>query len=254
MVAKSYLTDLFKEGKRLDGRNILDYRDVKVEYGVTKTAEGSARVTIGDTDVIAGVKLEIGTPYPDTPDQGSIMVGAELIPMSHPDFESGPPSIKAIELARVVDRGIRESKTIDFKSLCIEKGEKAWIVIIDLVTINVDGNLFDACALAALAALKDTKFPEIVDDVIDYKKKTDKGIKLEKQPIGVTVYKIGEHLIVDPVDDEEEQMDARLTVASLEDGTLCAMQKGGDVSLSTEDVSKIVDIAIEKAGFLRKFL
>ncbi len=254
MVAKSYLTELFKEGKRLDGRNILDYRDVKVEYGVTKTAEGSARVTIGDTDVIAGVKLEISTPYPDSPDKGSIMVGAELIPMSHPDFESGPPSIKAVELARVVDRGIRESKTMDFKSLCIEKGEKAWIVIIDLVTINVDGNLFDACALAALAALKDTKFPEIVDDVIDYKKKTNKGIKLEKMPIGVTVYKIGEHLIVDPVGDEEEQLDARLTVASLEDGTLCAMQKGGDASLSTEDVGKMIDIAVEKAGFLRKFL
>ena len=252
---KTYFIKLLKEGKRLDGRNIDDYRkQLKVEYGISKTAEGSAKVTLGNTEVLVGVKVEIGEPYPDIPDQGTIMVGAELVPMSNPGFEPGPPSIKAIELARLVDRGIRESKAIDFKKLCIEKGEKAWILMIDIVSLNDDGNLLDASALAALAALKDMKFHEVVDGVVDYKKKSKKGLEFEKEPITVTVYKVGSYFIVDPTLEEEEAIDARLTVASLKDGSLCALQKGGDAPLTEDDISKMIDIAVEKSKLLRAAL
>jgi len=124
----TYLQKLLNEGKRLDGRKILDYRKpLKVEYGISKTAEGSAKVTLGETEVLAGVKLEIGTPYPDAPDKGTIMVGAEQLPLSNKDFESGPPSESAIEWARITDRAIRESGTIDFKKMCITPGEKVWV-------------------------------------------------------------------------------------------------------------------------------
>src|SRR3989339_1242758 len=156
---RGHLIRLFESNTRLDGRKFTDYRPVKVEVNVTNTAEGSARVIIGKTDVIAGVKMEIMEPYPDTPNEGSIMVGAELLPLSSPEFELGPPGIQAIELARVVDRGIRESKAIDFKKLCITPGKKIWMVIIDICPINDAGNLFDAASLAALAALKDTRYP-----------------------------------------------------------------------------------------------
>jgi len=59
MSTKTYLLKLLKEGKRLDGREILKYREpLKIEYGISKTAEGSARVTLGDTVVLAGVNLK----------------------------------------------------------------------------------------------------------------------------------------------------------------------------------------------------
>lgn len=252
--SKSYLISLLNEGKRLDGRDILEYRPVKVEYGISKNAEGSAKVTIGDTELLAGVKLDFGEPYPDSPNQGTIMVGAELVPLSNPDFEPGPPSIQAVELARVVDRGIRESKAIDFKKLCIKKGEKAWIVMIDIVILNDDGNLMDASALAVLAALKDTKFPAVADGLVDYKSKTNKSLELKKEPIAVTVFKVGQHFIVDPTTEEEKDIDARLTVTTTAKGILCALQKGGDYSLSTEEISKMIDIATEKAKLLRAAL
>src|SRR3989339_2224492 len=157
---KNHIIKLFTSDTRLDGRKFTEYRKpFKVETGFTNTAEGSARVILGKTEVLAGVKMEIMEPYPDTQDEGSIMVGAELLPLSSPEFELGPPGIQAIELARVVDRGIRESKALDFKKLCIEKGEKIWMVIIDICPINDAGNLFDAASLAALAALKDTRYP-----------------------------------------------------------------------------------------------
>ena len=251
---REHLIRLFESNIRLDGRKFTDYRTVKVEVNVTNTAEGSARVIIGKTDVIAGVKMEVMEPYPDTPDEGSIMVGAELLPLSSPEFELGPPGQKAIELARVVDRGIRESKSLDFKKLCIDEGEKAWTIVIDICTINDAGNLLDASSLAAIAALRNTVFPEYKDDKIDYKKKTNKKLELKDIPLSVTVIKIGDKFLVDPDSDEEKAIDARLTVASLSDGTLCALQKGGDYPLTSEDIAKMIDIGIEKGKELRKLV
>ena len=75
-----------------------------------------------------------------------------------------------------------------------------------------------------------------------------------RKTISVTVIKIGDKFIVDPDSDEEKAIDARLTVASLSDGTLCAMQKGGDVPLSAEDIAKMVDIGLEKGKELRKLV
>ena len=251
---RQHIIKLFEADTRLDGRKLTDYRPVKLEVGITSTAEGSSRVKIGQTDVMVGIKVEVMQPYPDTPGEGSIMVGAELLPLSNPDFEPGPPSIQAVELARIVDRGIRESKCLDFKKLCIKEGEKIWMIIIDICTINDAGNLPDASALAAIAALKNMKFPEYKDDKIDYKKKTNKGLDLKDTPLSVTVIKIGDKFIVDPDYDEGKVVDARLTVASLSDGTLCALQKGGDYPLSADDVSKMVDIGIEKGEELRKLV
>ena len=252
-----HVVKLLNAGKRMDGRGLLDYRKpIDIEQDIIKTAEGSARVKIGKTEVIVGVKLEVGTPYPDTPDEGTIIVGAELLPLSNPEFELGPPGIQAVELARVVDRGIRESKAIDFKKLCIEEGNKVWLVVIDICTINDDGNLLDASSLAALAALKTVKFPKYDEkaEKVNYKEKTSKKLEVEKEPIAITVTKIGGKLIVDPTTEEEKVLDARLTVITEKDGTLCALQKGGDAPLTSDEVMQIVDIAAEKGKELRGVL
>ncbi|MEK6983578.1 MAG: exosome complex protein Rrp42 [Nanoarchaeota archaeon] len=252
---RSHIIKLLSADTRLDGRKSTEYRKpIEVKYGIVKTAEGSARVRIGETDVIVGIKMEVGEPYPDTPDEGTIIVGAELLPLSNPEFELGPPGIQAIELARVVDRGIRESKAISFKKLCVEPGKKVWMLLIDICTLNDAGNLFDASSLAALAALRDAKYPEFDGEKIDYKEKTNKKLPLEKLPIAVTVAKIGSEFIVDPDIDEERAIDSRLTVSSIDDGTLCALQKGGDYPLTLEDITQMVEIGIQKAKELRKFL
>lgn len=241
-------------GIRRDGRKLDEWREVTIERGVAANAEGSCKVKIGNTEVIAGVKMIVDKPYPDRPDEGTMMVGVELLPLSSPEFETGPPSIWAIEIARVVDRGIRESGSIDNKALCITAGEKVWIISIDICPLNDDGNLLDASALAALNAIKDTKFPGFDGTAIDYKTSTDQSIKLKKEPITVTIWKIGKHLIVDPSPDEQKVSDARLTVASTEDGNLCAMQKGGDSPLKVEEIGSMIDMSVKFAGELRKKL
>lgn len=251
---KEHLLKALDKNVRYDGRKLTEYRQITVNYGFSDSAEGSASVKIGDTEVLVGVKLALETPYPDTPDRGNLMVNAELRPLSSSKFEPGPPGDQAVELARVVDRGIREAKAIDVKKLCIKSGEKVWSVMIDVCSLNDAGNLFDAAALGAIAALKNTRFPKEVDGVVDYSEKTDKHLPIVTEPIAITVIKIGNHLLVDPLPDEEALIEARLTIAITQHGEICALQKGGSLPLSTDDINAMVVLALDKAAELRKKL
>ncbi|MBN2422799.1 exosome complex protein Rrp42 [Candidatus Woesearchaeota archaeon] len=249
---KDHIKEYLKNDIRYDKRKFDEFRETSIETGVVKNAEGSARVRIGETEVIVGVKFELGEPYPDLQDEGTMSVNVELLAMSSPEFEPGPPGIQAIEMARVVDRGIRESKVIDTKKLCIRKGELVWMINIDICTINDAGNLLDASGIGALAALLDAKFPVEKNGKIDYKKKTSKKLGITKQPLPITVIKINDKFIVDPIHEEELVLESRLTVTTTEDGKICALQKGGDLPLSLDDISKMIDIALAKSKEIRK--
>ena len=67
---KDYIRKLLKQGKRIDGRGLFEYREVTVTAGFVPKAEGSADVHIGDSRVMCGVKYDIGRPYSDNPDKG----------------------------------------------------------------------------------------------------------------------------------------------------------------------------------------
>src|SRR4030066_547606 len=174
-------------GKRLDGRGLTDYREFTIEEGLIERAEGSARIRLGKTEVLVGVKIETGAPFPDTPNEGVLTVSAELVPLASPSFEPGPPDENSIELARVVDRGIRESKAIAVEELCIEPGKKVFIIFVDVYVLNHDGNLIDASCLAALAALLNTKMfnYEIKDGEVKIKPGY-KPLPIKNHPIAVT--------------------------------------------------------------------
>ena len=66
--------------------------------------------------------------------------------------------------------------------------------------------------------------------------------------------KVGKNIFVDPVIDEEASIDARLAIATLEDGTICALQKGGEQPLSKQDIEEMLKIASEKGKDLRGIL
>lgn len=254
-IKQKQIAELMAKEKRLDGRGLSDYREIKVEQGIIERAEGSARVLLGKTEVMAGVKIGIGRPFSDTPDAGVLTVNAELVPLASPTFEPGPPKENAIELARVVDRGIRESEAIDFKKLCIKPGEKVFVVFVDVYVLNHGGNLIDASALAALAALLNTKMLnyEIEEDEVKIKPGYT-PLLVRKHPIAVTIAKINDKLIVDPSLEEEQMMDTRLTMTTDEDGNICAIQKGGSGTFTQKQVLEAAKIAREKAAEIRKKL
>jgi exosome complex component RRP42 len=238
---KKYLS----EGKRFDGRSLEEFREIKIETGISKHAEGSARVKIGKTEVIVGVKMDVATPFPDTPNSGNLITNAELSPMSSSKFEGGPPKTPAIELGRIIDRGIRESKFIDFEKLCIKEGEKVWNLYVDVYSVNDDGNLLDASGIGALAALKATMIPKYDEEKgkILYGEH-DRKLPLSKDfiPLSLTIYKIGNNFIIDPTREEEDTSDMRLTTSGSK-GIIFAMQKGKSGTVPAEEMGRLFEMA-----------
>ncbi|MCK4367258.1 MAG: exosome complex protein Rrp42 [Thermoplasmata archaeon] len=242
---RDHIYKMAASGKRVDGRAPEEYREIKVRKGYAKNAEGSARINLGKTEVLVGVKMILGEPYPDRPKEGSIVTTMELIPMASPTFEAGPPRENAIELARVVDRGIRESKTVDLGKLCIIEGEKVWIIFIDIHALDYGGNLFDASSFGALAALTNAVVPASKINGEDY------PLEVEHHPISITATKIQDVIVFDASLDEDRVADARLTVATDENGHIRAMQKGLKGSFTLDEVDYVVKTAKKLADEIR---
>jgi exosome complex component RRP42 len=242
-------------GKRLDGRGLVDYREMTIEEGLIERAEGSARIRLGKTDVLVGVKIATGEPFPDTPNDGVLTVNAELVPLASAAFEPGPPDENSIELARIVDRGIRESKAIDSSKLVIEAGKKVFVVFVDVYVLNHDGNLIDASALAAVSALVNAKMPNYQIEEGEVKIKPGYSpLPLKSHPITVTLAQINGKLVVDPWIEEEQVMDARISFAVNDEGNICAIQKGGSGFFTPQQILEASKLAQEKAAELRKKL
>jgi exosome complex component RRP42 len=286
IIKRDYIIKLAEQGKRIDGRDFVNYRKIEIETNVVNKAEGSARVKIGNTQVLCGIKMGIGEPFPDTPTTGVMSTAAEFVPMASPDFESGPPREDAIELARVVDRGVRESQVIQLEKLCITPGEKVWLVFIDIHILDYDGNLFDAASLAALAALLTTKVPvsrflkdlnerdrdswqerllelytipgidEVAfgTDVANKNPIEDFPLPMIEPPVSCTAVKINDFILFDPCFDEEIIADVRLTVATDHNGDIRAMQKGLSGSFSREEIQKVIKGALDNGQEIRKIL
>ena len=252
---KNQIAQLISSGKRLDGRGPTDYRPIQIETGIIEKAEGSARVRLGKTEVLVGVKIGIGEPFSDRPDDGVLTVNSEFVPLASPEFEAGRPGEESVELARVVDRGIRESKAIDLEKLCIVPGKKVFVVFVDVYVLNHDGNLIDASALSALAALTSAKTfkYDVKEGEVEVKPGFEE-LPLANYPVAITVANISGRLVVDPWLDEEEVMDARLTMSFGKDGKICAIQKGGTGTLSPQQIVEAANMARDKAEELRKLV
>lgn len=252
-MSENYIRKLIESGLRSDNRKFDSFRKIKIETDYAANAEGSAKVTLGDTQVLVGVKLAVGEPFPDTPEEGVLIVGSELVPIASPTFEPGPPNENAIELARVVDRGIRESKSIELEKLCIEPAKLVWIINIDIHVLDHDGNLTDAAALGAIAALLKTKMPKYEEGKMIYDEKVSKLPVIDK-PVAVTIGKISGKLLVDSDLEEESALDARLTIVTNSAHSLCAMQKSGNGFFTPQEVEQAIDLAITKGEEVRGLL
>ncbi|PJE81246.1 RNA-binding protein [Candidatus Pacearchaeota archaeon CG10_big_fil_rev_8_21_14_0_10_32_42] len=240
------IKEYLKAGKRFDDRELLDFRKISIERDVSNKAEGSVRVKLGQTEVIVGVKLGVSAPYPDSLNKGNLMVTAEMLPLSSPRFEPGPPRFEAIELGRVTDRGLRESGFIDLEKLCIKEGEKVWTIFVDIYSINDDGNLMDAATIGSIVALKIAKMPKYDEEngKILYEEKGENLPLTNNIPVAVSVHKIGDSFVVDPTREEEDLSECRVTIAN-HNGTISSLQKSQSKELEIEEMKKIFEISEE---------
>ena len=253
---KTQILELLEQGKRIDGRALDETREISIETNAIPKANGSAKVRLGETEVICGIKIQPDRPFPDMGDKGIFICTAELLPLSHPTVETGPPQPHVIELARVVDRGIRESHMVDVSQLVIEKDKSVVGVFADNVVVDYDGNLFDACSYATTAALLTAKTPKwnMVDDKPTLVEGDDSPLPTTTIPVSVTMGKIGNYIIVDPNGDEWDSMDARITITSDSDGNICALQKGGSDGFTQDEIIQCGEISVRVGSKIREKL
>jgi len=241
------ISQFLSNGKRIDNRKLDEYRDLRLDLDIAKTAEGSVRVMLGKTEVLVGIKLTLDKPYADSPNKGNIMVSGDLLPIASPRYESGPPKFEAIELPRLVDRAIRESHIIQLDKLVVKEGEKVWTVIIDVYPMNDDGNLIDASIIGAVVALRNTFMPGI-DEAgnADYKNRTKNKLPIiELIPIGVSAYKLGDSIYFDPTREEEEAAEVRINFGLSKSGktySIHSCQKTGERPFTQEELENIAKV------------
>jgi exosome complex component RRP42 len=252
---KKQMMESISTGKRLDERSLDETRPIEIELDVIKKASGSAWVKLGKTEVVAGVKVETGEPFEGLENSGALIITAEVLPIASPHIEPGPPDEETIELARVVDRGVRQSEMLELSKLVLVPGKIVYTIFVDCSIINVDGNLLDATSYAVVAALASCKLPvfEIKDDkVVDTGRTQEPPITTI--PVSVTTVKIGDYLLLDPNIEEEACMDARLTITTNSKGSIVAMQKGLKGYFTVDEVKSIADKAINKGEEIRAIL
>ncbi|MDW0127677.1 MAG: exosome complex protein Rrp42 [Nitrososphaeraceae archaeon] len=249
---KKQMRESISAGKRLDERGLDEIRPIEIELDVIKKASGSAWVKLGNTEVVTGVKVETGEPFEGLENSGALIITAEVLPIASPHVEPGPPDEETIELARVVDRGVRESEMLDLSKLVLVPGRIVYTIFVDCSIINVDGNLFDAASYAVVSALASCKLPvfEIKDDKVVETGRTQEP-PITTMPVSITTVKIGDYLLSDPNTEEEACMDARLTITTNSKGSIVAMQKGLKGNFSVDEVKSIADKARIKGEEIR---
>ncbi len=254
---KETIESLLERGARLDGRRLDQLRPIEITPGYVGKAEGSALVKLGNTMVLAGVKMDITQPFPDTPDEAVLVVHAEFVPLASPVFEPGPPDENAIELARVVDRSLREIKAVALDKLVLEPGKAVWRIYVDIYVLNHDGNLLDASMLASMAALMTTRVPAVTREGDAFRVVRGRYTSLlpvNHRVVTATIAKIGNRLVVDPSFDEELVADARLGIAVADDGRIAGMQMMGMGYMTEREIDQAVELAYRASRVMLRAL
>jgi hypothetical protein len=77
--------------------------------------------------VLAQVSCEVQQPKLNRPNEGLLFLNIELSPMGSPHFEAGQQSELAVQLNRLLEKCIKDSRCVDLESLCIVAEEKVCI-------------------------------------------------------------------------------------------------------------------------------
>ncbi|KZC12220.1 Exosome complex component RRP45 [Dufourea novaeangliae] len=178
---RNFINKAVEEGTRLDGRNLLEARPVKIYFG---SSWGSCMVLLGQTRAVVQVTCDIQQPNTSRPNEGMLHINVELNPLAAQHFDGGRQSESSILISRQLEKCFKDSKCIDLESLCIVADKKVWNLRVDINIINHDGNLIDCASIATLAALSHFHRPDVTS--------TGENIIIhsfaEKDPLPLTLY------------------------------------------------------------------
>ncbi|MBA0615501.1 hypothetical protein Godav_015629 [Gossypium davidsonii] len=287
---KNFIKTALLSEIRIDGRKPFEYRKISIKFGrqvlasfinvsiteptfthlyiymliimVIYREDGSSEVQLGQTRVMGMVTAQLVQPYRDRPKEGILSIFTEFSPMADPSFEPGRPGELAVELGRIVDRGLRESRAVDTESLCILAGKFVWAIRIDLHILDNGGNLVDAANIAALAALLTFRRPECSlggedgQEVIVHPPEIREPLPLTVHHLPIAIsfgfFSNESILVIDPTHNEEAVMGGRMTTTVNANGDICAIQKSGGEGVPRRVIMQCLQLATSKAASITK--
>ncbi|KAJ3165846.1 Exosome complex component RRP42 [Geranomyces variabilis] len=204
---RDYITKGVDRSVRADGRARLDFRDLNLETGMITQASGSCRVTLeGGTDVLVGVKVEVGSIEPDAEaaadaddiedesgartaggggggaeddttgssggaharDRGRISCTVACSPSATRVFDPRDVESMCNEYSQLLNRVLNSAHAgIDLAALCIVPGSTCWVLNVDALVLDYGGGLLDAIFAATRGALHNTRMPKATVEQTD---------------------------------------------------------------------------------------
>lgn len=248
---------------RNDGRRCEDYRLVDLEVEVLDNTHGSSRLRIGNTELLVGVKLALGKPSTQHPNEGRIEFCIDCSPNATPQFQGRGGEEIASSIKSLLARAYANCLSMDLESLCVVHGKNCWIVNVDVLILECGGNLMDAVSMAVLAALQNTVVPTLTvtegdegeieinlpDDPSDGRQLDTSGL-----PLFVTLSKVKDRHIVDATMIEEACCLASVVLSILKDGKCTAVRKQGSGSLDPESIIEMMETGKKVGMSLHKSL
>ncbi|XP_022079421.1 exosome complex component RRP43-like [Acanthaster planci] len=254
-----YYRKFLKEDIRPDGRELGEIRPTILNVGSITTADGSALVKLGNTTCICGIKAEFCTPKEDLPKCGIVVPNVDLPPLCSSRFKPGPPSEQAQVVTQLLADVINNAKSIDLESLCIVEAKLCWVLFCDIVCLDYDGNIVDACLVALVAALRNVLLPEVTieEDSQLPVTSSDKTVSLSihNTPVATTFAIFDESvLLADPTNEEESIATGEVTIVMTEDGRLQAVHKPGGSPLSPDQLQDCITRTQTRSEDVRRLI
>ncbi len=216
--------------KRPDGRAYHVLRPVTIEVGVSKFAEGSARISFGDTQVLCLATVEESVPrHLIGKDQGWVTAEYAMLPRSTPERSrreslEGRPGGRTFEIQRLVGRALRGA--VDLKAL----GSRS--VIVDCEVIQADGGTRTAAITGGWVALSHA-----------LRHFTPRPVR--KNIAAVSAGFVKGQLVLDLAYAEDSIADADVNVVATGDGELIEVQGTAEGRpFSKEDFDRVLDLSL----------
>ncbi|GLC35680.1 hypothetical protein PLESTB_000483100 [Pleodorina starrii] len=254
---REFILKALSEECRLDGRRPYDSRKPKFQFSLD---DRSATVALGSTRVLSVVTASLEAPFPDRPSEGPLRFNVEFSPMASPAFEPGRPGEDAIQIGRLIERGLRQSGAVDQEALCVVAGRKVWALRVDCHVLDHGGNLLDAAFLSALAALMAFRKPEVEvggesgTEILVHPPEVREPLPLtiHHLPVAVTfaLFQGGDLLVVDPSWREAAASSGSCTVVMNPGREVCCVHKADGIGLTPEQFMRCVRLAGDRAEAL----
>ncbi|KAF0931963.1 hypothetical protein E2562_007464 [Oryza meyeriana var. granulata] len=264
-----FLERHIRESVRPDARRPDGARPTTVALGAVSSAHGSALVRLGDTAMLASIKLEVMSPSSEAPDEGSVAVEFHMPPICSPLVRPGRPAEVASVICKTLENILMSSGMLNLKELCLISGKDSWLAYLDVYCLNADGSLFDAALISAVAAFIHLEIPlvSVGDDGRVFTVGGNEGktkyelVNIVKRnltftniPFSLTCALHKDSVLVDPTAEEESIIETSVTVVLDSSDQIVSIQKPGGAVTSMATIKECISLAKDRRRKLREIL